>query len=406
VSLHRLKGRVRCPNLLSSQARLILILLAIECLDEVFDGARMVALPLMQSELQLSYTQIGLFSTIPNLVSTVAEPLLGIWGDTNHRKTLVIAGGFALSLATAIVAASQVWWMLLLGLALFHPASGAFVSLSQATLMDSNPAQHQQNMARWVVAGSVGALAGTLAVSATVALRWGWRGVFVGIAVIALGLVQQLRSCSFPNPQTEAASEQEAGEPISFWLRVQKALSLLRDGTVWRWLILLELADLMLDVFTGLLPLYLVAIGQLNEAQAGIVVTGCIALGLIGDFLLIPLLERVPSLRYLRFSALLVLLLFPAFLLTPNLAMKLALLIPLSLSRTGWYAILKGHLYSALPGQSSAVMLLGTIAGQLMAVVPVALGVIADRYGLDIALWGLLLAPIALLIGGRRRVGG
>lgn len=32
---------------------------------------------------------------------------------------------------------------------LFYPASGAFVNLSQATLMDSETDRHEQNMARW-----------------------------------------------------------------------------------------------------------------------------------------------------------------------------------------------------------------------------------------------------------------
>lgn len=400
MSLHCPKGRVRQPHLISSQAHFMLIMLAIECLDEVFDGARMVAIPLMQTELHLSYTQIGLLSTVPNFMSSLIEPALGIWGDTEYRKKLILGGGLVFALAAGLIALSQQWWGLLVGFTLLHPASGAFVSLSQATLMDSDPARHQQNMARWVVAGSMGALAGTLAVSATVALGWGWRGVFGAIVLITLGAVYQLRSCAFLKP----SSMEKSLEPqASFWQRVGKALHLLRDGNVWRWLILLELSDLMLDLFTGLLPLYLVAIVHLTEAQAGLSVTICVALGLIGDFLLIPLLESVSSLRYLQLAALTVLLLFPAFLLIPNVAIKLALLIPLSLSRTGWYAILKGHLYSALPGQSSAVMLLGTIAGQLTTFIPVGLGLIADRYGLDIAMWVLLIAPIALLLGTRRR---
>ena len=37
---------------------------------------------------------------------------------------------------------------LLVAFILFYPASGAFVNLSQATLMDSETDRHEQNMAR------------------------------------------------------------------------------------------------------------------------------------------------------------------------------------------------------------------------------------------------------------------
>ena len=46
--------------------------------------------------------------------------------------------------------------------------------------------------------------------------------------------------------------------------------------------------------------------------------------GLLGSLVLIPLLERMPGLRYLRISAALALVLFPAFLLVPGFGPKMA----------------------------------------------------------------------------------
>ena len=418
MSLHGFKGRVLPTRWASGRAFFVLTILAIEFLDEYFGGAWMVALPLLQTQLHLTYTQIGLLSTIPDLVSSVIEPVLGIWGDLGQRKRLIFGGGIAFALAVLLIAISQHWWMLLLGFSLFNPASGAFVSLAQATLMDSDPTRHEQNMARWVVAGSLGIFAGTLSVSAIVALGWSWRSVFGVMVLLALLLTGLLRSAPFPKPvlnssiansltsdskgsYAEGLCSEASSNSTNFWQGLRAALQLLRRGDVVRWLILLDLADLMLDIFMNLLPLYLVSIAQMNEAEAGLVVTLCFALGLVGDFLLIPLLERVKGLKYLRFSALLALFLFPAFLLVPNLAGKLLLLVPLSLCRTGWYSILMGQLYSALPGQSSSVMTLGTVVSQVAVWIPVGLGWVADRYGLGTTLWLLLLAPISLLIGTR-----
>jgi len=58
----------------------------------------------------------------------------------------------------------------------FYPASKAFVGLSQATLMDSGPNRHEQNMTRWTFAGSLGVVAGPIALS-TAPLNLGWRGL-------------------------------------------------------------------------------------------------------------------------------------------------------------------------------------------------------------------------------------
>ncbi|MCV4821088.1 MFS transporter, partial [Escherichia coli] len=77
-------------------------------------------------------------------------------------------------------------WVLLLGWLVFYAASGAFVNLMQATLMDHDPPRREQNMARWALAGSLGNVLGPLLVGAAVALGLGWRPVFLGLALLTL----------------------------------------------------------------------------------------------------------------------------------------------------------------------------------------------------------------------------
>ena len=121
--------------------------------------------------------------------------------------------------------------------------------------------------------------------------------------------------------------------------------------------------------------------------------------GLVGDLLVIPLLERVRGLRYLRYSAWAALALFPAFLLIPNIWAKIALVGLLGLSNAGWYSILQAQLYGAMPGQSGTVMTVGNVFGLLGGLVPLGLGIIAERSDLTVTMWLLLLGPITLLIG-------
>ena len=136
-----------------------------------------------------------------------------------------------------------------------------------------------------------------------------------------------------------------------------------------------------------------------SEAQAALAVIVWTTLGLPGDFLLIPLLDRVPGLVYLRWSALAVLVLFPAFLLAPGVPAKLVLLALLGLANAEWYSILKAQLYSALPGQSGTVMSLGNISGMGSSLVPLGLGAVAEQFGLGVVMWLLLCGPVVVRLG-------
>jgi FSR family fosmidomycin resistance protein-like MFS transporter len=155
----------------------------------------------------------------------------------------------------------------------------------------------------------------------------------------------------------------------------------------------------MLDVLLGFLALYFHDAVGLTEAQAAGAVFIWLIVGLAGDFLLIPLLEKVNGVHYLRLSVILELVLFPAFLLAPLPWLKLVLVGLLGFFNSGWYAILKGRLYSAMPGQSGAVMTIGNIAGLIGDLLPFLIGLMADRFGLTAAMWLLLAGPLALLIG-------
>jgi len=155
----------------------------------------------------------------------------------------------------------------------------------------------------------------------------------------------------------------------------------------------------MLDILLGFLALYFVDVAGATPAQAGLAVTVWTGVGLLGDFLLIPLLERVSGLRYLRLSALLELLLFSAFLLAPGFGVRLALIGLLGFFNAGWYSILQGRLYSTLPEQSGAVLALKNVSGLFGALIPLALGLVAQRAGLGATMWLLLLGPVALLVG-------
>ncbi len=376
--------------------------LLIEFLDELVFSVNSAAWPLIRSDLRLDYLQIGLLLSVPGIVAAILEPLLGILGDVWKRRLLILGGGIFFAGACLLTGLSTGFVFLLLVFCFFYPSSGAFVSLSQASLMDSDPERHEQAMARWTFAGSLGVVLGPLLLSGLAFIGFGWRGVFIalsGLSVLVLFFAwQRLPKTSQSLPAIPQLPD--------IWSGLRGAFAALRGGEALRWLVLLPFSDLMLDVLLGFLALYFVDVARLTPAQAALGIAVWSGLGLLGDFLLIPLLEKVRGLDYLRWSVVLELLLFPAFLLVPQPLVKFILLGLLGLFNSGWYAILKGRLYSSLPGQSGTVMTLDSLFSLLGTLLPFGIGLAAQFFGLRLAMWLLLLGPIALLIGLPRIVPG
>jgi FSR family fosmidomycin resistance protein-like MFS transporter len=94
-----------------------------------------------------------------------------------------------------------------------------------------------------------------------------------------------------------------------------------------------------------------------------------------------------------------ILVLFPAFLLVPSFPLKLVCLALMGLFNAGWYAILKGNMYSALPGQSGTVIAVDALFGIATGFIPGALGWVAEQSDLNVTMWLLLLGPAALVVG-------
>jgi len=375
---------------------LTIIFLTIEGLDELVDGVWGAAYPLIRNDLHLSYLQVGLLLTIPTIVSSLIEPILGILADLGQRRQLILGGGIAFALALFLISLSDHFFGLLAALLLFYPASGGFVTLSEATLMNMEPTRHEYNMARWALAGSVGNVIGPLALASAIAFDQSWRSVFLGLAVLTILLVKIL----WYYPIIPAIASAPIDHPLhSFNQGIHHAINALKRPQVQRWLTLLQFADLMLDVLQGFLALYFVDVAGATSTQASLAITVWLGFGLLGDFLLIPLLEWIQGLNYLRVSAIIVLCLYPAFLVIPNITIKLVMLGLLGFLNSGWYSILQGRLYTAMPGQSGTVMTLNNLAGLVGGLMPLALGWVAQEYGLSQTMWMLLAAPIALLIG-------
>jgi FSR family fosmidomycin resistance protein-like MFS transporter len=344
------------------------------------------AWPLIRTDLRLGYASIGLLIALPGMAGALVQPALGILADSGHRSRIVVAGGVAFGLALALFAAARSYGAVMVAALILSPASGAFVSLSQATLMDLDPDRHERNMARWTLAGSVGVVTGPLLLSLFVSTGLGWRASFFVAAALTVPALLSTRG----EPHVKRAED--------IGVVVGRALSALRSRSVLRWLLVLEVTDLLGDVLLGFLALYVVDVVRVGPAEAGLTVAIWSAAGLAGDALLLAVLRRLDGLRWLRWSAVVALVMYPAFLLAHDMTVRLVLVALLGVVHAGWYSIPKARLFSELHGSSGVAVALSDVSGLLAAFIPLAIGASAARFGLGPVMWGLLLAPVGILI--------
>jgi FSR family fosmidomycin resistance protein-like MFS transporter len=375
---------------------LTLVFLLVEFFDELNYSIGGAVLPAMRADLGLSYTQVGLVLGVPYILGSLIEPAIMLLGDSTLRRRLVISGGLAVALALAILANASSFAAVLFAMILSFPASGAFVSLVQATMVDLSPRRESQMMARWTLAGSLGDVLGPLLVSAGFSLALGWRWAFGMLAVAAILLIVVLLTQPFPNPGTIQPEKQFPATGIK--KLVSNLIEAGRNPQLLRWTALLQISDLLLDIFGGYVALYFTDVTGASPAQAGLVIGLWMASGLASDLLLIPVLEHASGRSVVRFSAAIAVLVYPAWLLAPWVAVKIVLLALLRLSTLGWYPVLQGEAYASLPGRSGTVMAIGSLAGLFGGGLTWLVGWTANQAGLPAAMWLLLIGPLSLVL--------
>ncbi|HEY3981085.1 MAG TPA: MFS transporter [Streptosporangiaceae bacterium] len=386
----------------------MLAALGAEFADELVDGTKSAALPLIRDGLGLSYGQIGLLASVPLIAGSLIELPVGILAGTGRRRRwVVLAGGLAFIASLLAAAAASTFAALLAAFVLFFPASGAFISLTEAEQLDAAPARRAQFMARWTLAGALGAVAGPVLLAAVVAAGGSWRAAYVVTAIAAaaawLGLVAARSSAPSPDEtrqpgETVALAAEPDPEPAGF----RAALRAARSPSVLRWLVLLQVGDLLLDVLTGFVALYFVAVVGVSPARAALAVGVRLAADLTGSAVLIPVLERWSGRLVLRLSAGAALALYPAFLIVPGFWAKVCVLAVLSAVTPAWYPVLQAELYASLPGRSGVAVSLTSAATLAGGLGPLAVGYLAGWLGLGWALAGLVLVPACVLAGSWR----
>jgi FSR family fosmidomycin resistance protein-like MFS transporter len=389
------KQTIIFSSLLKGMASLTMPFMLIEFFDELNYGVGNAALPAIRSELGLNYLQVGLVLGVPGIVNTFIEPVLMLLGDTRFRKHIMLAGGVVIALSLFAIAITPSFPLLLIAMVVGYPASGAFVSLSQATLMDLNPGREPHMMARWTVAGSLANLVGPLILAAGFARGMGWRWIFFGMAVLCLLLVGVTWLRRIPLTRQVSPPKQLSKTLRELVRGLGKAFGNLH---LMRWMVLLQFSDLLLDVLTGYLALYFTDVIGLSLTQTSLMMSVLMFAGLLSNLALIPALEKIPGRNLVRLSAGVSGMLYAAWLLAPWLFAKIGLIVLIKLVSMGWYEVLQGEAFASLPERSGTVMAVNSLFGLLASGISFFIGWVAAKAGLPVAMWLLLVGPLVLVL--------
>lgn len=403
----------------------------------------MVAAPDVENEQGLAHGSYALLVfALPLLGAALLEALVALVSDRQPRARVVGAGLVVTSLALALCAHADQGVVLALGLALAGAASGAACSAAQGELVASDPAGGARAMMRWVLFGGVGDVLTPLLVALILRAGGSYRAAFLGVAGHALlhgvlllangrgrsagagarlagdagasptGLDAVLppaaaagsspslpvergpdaRASWEPEPDPTALDPEEDSAPLLEALREQA-----RNSGLWLWLLGAALCTFLDEIVVAFAALHAERDLGVSAAVAVACVTGASAGEVVGAWLSERVLRTVSPDPVLAVSAAAALASLVAVVFAPT-ALTLALaLIALGVSVAPQYALLKARAYAAAPGRPGVVNALAQVFVIVDVAGPLALGVLADRLGVAVALACLGVQPLAVL---------
>lgn len=358
--------------------------------------------PAVKAALGLNYIQVSFLFTVLEGTDIISDAIFGVIGDIWSRRILIAVGTIAAGLGLILMGLAPGYVLLLAGVALQGFAGGPFVGLSQASLMDAHPGQHDRMMAWWSITGNIGFLVTLLTVAVAYALGIDWRPLFVlggGLFIVYAIFLARLRFSRPEKTTGEGDKGEEEVKSTSNWAALKTAAL---DLALLRWALILPLLEVPLN---GFVVLYFHDVVGLSNIAASSALLIIIISSLVGKTLLPWLLRYLPGLRLLKLAVWIGIVSFGVFLLIPGILAKFAVLAVFSLVESSWHTLAQAQAYATQPGKSGVVLTVTSLISPVTSFLPLLVGVIANAAGLGRGLAVLLVGPVAagiLLVFTRR----
>lgn len=370
-------------------------LFCIPLIDEFVSGIPVLTLPLARADLHISYAQVGLIFTVADLTGLLVNPMLDAISDHWSKPRLVLGGMIGLALGFALASSSASFNWLLLAFMLMGATNGAVVGLGGAILIDQAPNAALATTTRWVLLATIGDLLGPLLVAGTVALQGSWRLLMGSGALIWLAVAFFLSAQRFTTLQTKTTTEAE-DQPL--WRAISTNLRTgLRTPHLMRWLLLATLPSLLDEMFLGFAALFLtdklgVAPQMVSLALVVPTLGGLLSLAWLGRWG-----NRLAPRHSLSIVAALTLVGLLGFMTAAHSWIALLALFIMGVGVAPWFPLAQAQALMALPGRSGTVGALQSLFAPIEIATPLLIGLIAERWGIQIGVSIFLIAPLLLL---------
>lgn len=376
--------------------------------DELWSGVSVVAAPSVEQEHGLDHAGYTLFVfTLPMLGSAIVDVGVAWLSDRFPRRAVVASalGALAIALGASAFAPSAPLFALMLALA--GTASGAATGAAQGELINLNDGNATRAMTRWNAFAAGGDLCAPLVVAAVLAAGATFRGAM--LAVAALVAMQALAMSRGPDARSpaqgatsKAADAVDADDDASMPLRQAWAIGA-RDRELWIALAATATCTLLDEIVTALAALRAERDLATSPAFATACLTSLAAGAVVGAIATDVAARRTSSSRILVASALSSLVALAVVATTTSTWGFLVALALLGLTSVPHYPLLKARAYERAPGTPGLVNALDQIFVVSEIGIPLALGWVADRFGLSVALGLLGIQPLVVLAVTVRR---
>jgi MFS transporter, FSR family, fosmidomycin resistance protein len=287
--------------------------------DDIYQGAVPALLPFLVAERQYSYAAVTGLMFAATFLSSLTQPLFGIWVDRRQVTWLIPGGMFVASVGVAlsgVVGGYPATWLVLavsgLGVAAYHPGASRAVRLVVG--------RSATGMSLFALGGIIGLALGP-AIVTPVLLARGLAGtplLVVPAAVMAVVLVLTRRAWGRAAEAASAGSSTARG--ADDWRSFRRLTGLVITRSI------------LYFGIGSLAALYLIHQLGVSKGVAGAVLTVYFATGAVGTFLGGALADRIGRLRTVRIGFCLMIPSILALVAAPNIALASAAMVVLSVA--------------------------------------------------------------------------
>lgn len=320
----------------------------------------------------ISYAGAGWLLALMTIGAVAGTPL-ALLADHVDRRRCAVLGTLVIAGCLVAYALAAPFWVLALTTAAVGTASDLLVHSVEASLSEADDVRLDKMVALQHALSTIGDVAGPLLLALGAATVLGWQGAFAVTAVAMLAYAAYLWTVPFAPPLAAAAGWREV---------VADAVTVARRRDVWR-IAVLEMLIAPLDEPFLAFVVARAAAGD-RAAWAAQVLAVAVMVGGVGGSLLVARIGARPIVLRLGLAAMFASTVLAAA--SSAWAVSAVAMTALGVGMAVVWADVHVRTLRTVPGRSATVSIVAGTLGSASALVPVLVGLLADRAGLGAGL--------------------